>query len=116
MVAVPSALAVNVSPAGNVPVRLIEGNGLPDVFTEKLKGCPVVAVALVALVKAGADSGTTVSVKACVAAPAALVAVNVTGKVPPVVGVPESVAVPLTPAVKLTPLGSAPLSLTVAAG
>ena len=37
-----------------------------DVVTLKLKGCPVTAVALVALVKAGADSGTTVSVKAWV--------------------------------------------------
>jgi hypothetical protein len=66
-----------------------------------------------ALVNVGAS--WTVRVKLWVAVPAALVAVNVIGKVPPVpaVGVPLSTPVM---GLKVTPLGSAPVSFSVGAG
>jgi hypothetical protein len=76
-VPVPFELAVKVIPAGNVPVRLTVGVGLPVAVTVKLNGVPTVAVADEALVIAG--RWRTVRVKACVAAPRVLVAVNVSG-------------------------------------
>ena len=53
-VAVPLALAVKVMPVGSVPVRASVGAGYPVVVTVKLKAVPTVALALAALVMAGA--------------------------------------------------------------
>jgi hypothetical protein len=105
-------LGVNVTPLGNVPVALTVGVGLPVAVTVKLPAVPTVNVVLAPLVIAGA--WLTVSVKLCVAAvPTPLLAVIVSGYVPPVpvAGVPPSVAVPFPLFVNVTPLGSAPLSL-----
>src|SRR5215469_684711 len=55
MVAVPLLLAVKLSPAGSVPaVRVSAGTGEPVAVMVKLKAVPTVAVALAALVMAGA--------------------------------------------------------------
>ena len=51
-VAVPSELAVNVTPAGSVPARVTVGVGVPEVVTLKLNAVPEVAVAEFALVMA----------------------------------------------------------------
>ena len=53
-VAVPLLLAVKVTPVGRVPVRDSVGVGYPVVVTVKLKAVPTVALALAALVMAGA--------------------------------------------------------------
>ena len=53
-VAVPLPLAVKVTPVGSVPVRASVGAGYPVVVTVKLKAVPTVALALAALVMAGA--------------------------------------------------------------
>jgi hypothetical protein len=74
-VAVPLAPAVNVTPLGRVPVRVIVGTGDPVATIGKLNATPAVAVADAALVKRGAP--LIVRVNAWVVAPPALVAVNV---------------------------------------
>ncbi len=95
--AVPESVAVlvlKVIPAGNVPVIAINGAGAPLAVTVNEKATFDTAIAEATLVNAG--TLCTVSVKACVDAPAALVAVNVTGNCWPAVvvaAVPESVAV-----------------------
>ena len=53
-VAVPSPLSAKVTPAGKVPVSLIDGVGLPVVVTVKVAAEPAVKVAVLALVTAGA--------------------------------------------------------------
>ena len=79
--AVPPVPAVNVTPVGNVPDRVIVGAGKPDAVTVKENACPAPAVAEAALVNCGACVTTwlTTSVNACVTAPAELVAVRVSG-------------------------------------
>jgi hypothetical protein len=53
-VAVPSALSVNVTPEGSVPVSPIDAVGLPVVCTVKVPAEPCVKVVPAALVIAGA--------------------------------------------------------------
>ena len=60
MVAVPPLPAVKCNPLGNVPVSVIVAAGDPLVFTVKLKGLDVFAVAVGAEVKAGACLTVTV--------------------------------------------------------
>ena len=50
----PEALAVNVTPAGRLPVSVTVGVGVPVVVTLKEPAVPTVNVALFALVKTGA--------------------------------------------------------------
>ena len=107
MVAVPSVFAVNVTPDGRDPVLVMVGTGVPDVVTLKEKAVPTVAVAVAGLVNLGGVVELTVSVNACVVAPAELAAVNVSDVVPATVGVPERVAVPFALALNVTPEGSA---------
>ena len=52
--AVPFRLSANVSPLGNVPVWLKDGEGVPVVVTLKLAALPAMKVVLLALVIAGA--------------------------------------------------------------
>jgi len=67
---------VNVTPAGNAPVSLKVGLGVPVAVTVKVPGVPTVNVVLLALVITGAVF--TVSVKLWLAGvPTPLVAVNV---------------------------------------
>ena len=51
---VPLWLSVNVTPAGNVPLRVIVGTGKPLVVTVKDRGVPFGTVALAVLVNKGA--------------------------------------------------------------
>ena len=74
-VAVPLLLAVNVTPAGRVPVRVSVGAGVPVVVTVKLNAWPVFAAAELALVMV--SPLFTVRVKLWVAVPAEFVAVMV---------------------------------------
>jgi hypothetical protein len=117
-VAVPLPLFVNVTPLGSAPLSLIDDTvGFPVVAIVKLPAVPTVNVVLAPLVIAGA--WLTVSVKLCVAAvPTPLLAVIVSGYVPPVpvAGVPPSVAVPFPLFVNVTPLGNVPVSLSVGVG
>src|SRR5215472_5970357 len=107
-------VALNVTPAGNVPDSLSDGAGNPVAATVNEPIAPTLNVALLALVMDGASS--TVNVKFCVALlPTPLLAVNVMEYVLPV----PAAGVPLrTPVVVLnvTPVGSAPVSLNVGAG
>src|SRR5271168_3042418 len=80
----------------------------------KEKAVPTVTVSEAALVMVGA--WLTVSVKAWVTVPDALVAVRLTGNTPVAVAVPAMVAVPLAAAVKVTPAGSVPASVRVGDG
>jgi hypothetical protein len=108
---------VNVTPLGSAPVSLRFGVGVPVVDTVNVPATPTANVVLLALVIAGAWS--TVSVKACEAGvPTPLLAVNVSGYVPPVpaTGVPLKVAVPFALATNIMPLGSAPASVMDGAG
>ena len=116
IVAVPFELAVKVSPLGGVPMSLTVAVGTPVVVTLNVPLVLTVKYAVVALVIAGAWS--FVNTKDCVTVFAALTAVIVMGKLPPVptAGVPAMVAVPFVLAVKLTPLGKAPDSLSVGTG
>jgi hypothetical protein len=72
-------LSVNRTPPGSGPVLVIAGAGDPVAVTVKLPGVPMVNVAAVPLVNAGATgAGRTVSVKVCeTGPPTPLVAVNV---------------------------------------
>jgi hypothetical protein len=76
-VPVPSVFAVNVTPAGNVPVDDSVGVGEPDVVTAKLNGVPAEAVVDAGLVNV-ADS-TTVNVTCSCTLAEPLVAVTVIG-------------------------------------
>ena len=102
--------AVNVTPLGNVPVRVIRAAGEP--------------VVVMANVKAETDLGgrrcgagerrgaPTLSVNAWVVVPAELVAVNVIRNVRPTiaaVGVPDNFAVPSAAARNVTPVGNVPV-------
>jgi hypothetical protein len=103
-VAVPLPLSVKVKPAGS-PFCPIDGAGYPVVVTLKLNGMPVVAVAVDALVIAGAEPTTTVTgTVASGLIPLAAVTSRVT--VPVTVGVPYSRAVPLPLSVNDKPAGS----------
>ena len=109
-VAVPLALAVKVTPVGSVPVRVSVGAGYPVVVTVKLKAVPTVALALAALVMAGA--WLTVKAKGWVAGwpiPFVAVIVRLYRPVVPAAGVPAMVAVPFPLSVKLSPEGNAAL-------
>jgi len=77
---------------------------------------PIVALKDEALVMVGGSS--TVRVKAWLAAPAELAALNVRGQTfpVPVAGVPEMVAVPLLLAVNFNPEGRVPDRATVGVG
>ena len=105
---------LNVTPVGSVPVSLRLGAGKPVAVTVNVPRVLTVNVVLLALVMAGAWS--TVSVKLWLAGePTPLLAVMVMEYVLPV----PAPGVPLrTPVVGLsvTPVGSAPVSLNVAAG
>jgi hypothetical protein len=104
MVAVPLPLSVRVIPAGS-PLPPIDGAGYPAVVTVKLNGLPVVAVAVDALVIAGAEPTTTVTGSvASGLIPLAAVTSKVT--VPVAVGVPYSRAVPPALTVNDKPAGS----------
>jgi hypothetical protein len=110
MVAVPSPLSVKIrSPLVGRPVAASEGAGEPVVVTVKLKGDPVGAEALSALVIAGLSP--TSMLKVWLVVPIAFVAVTVTAVVPLLVGVPDSKAVPLPLSVKVNPAGSVPVSV-----
>src|SRR5262249_47650419 len=118
-VAVPSPLFTNVTPVGSGALLVIVvtvGNAV--VCTVKLPNAPTANVAPAALVKIGVGELLTVSTKLCVVDPAPLVAVIVSGYVPPVpaTGVPTSVATPLPVSVNVTPVGRAPLIVSDAAG
>ena len=110
MVAVPSPLSVKIrSPLVGRPVAASEGAGEPVVVTVKLKGDPVGAEALSALVIAGLSP--TSMLKVWLVVPIGFVAVTVTAVVPLLVGVPDSKAVPLPLSVKVNPAGSVPVSV-----
>ena len=71
-------MSAKVTPAGKVPVSLIDGVGLPVVVTVKVPAVPAVKVAVLALVIAGA--WLTVRVKDWVASGCTpLAAVSVSG-------------------------------------
>src|ERR1700722_6045588 len=78
----------------------------------------VFTVPVVAGILASAGALVTVRVKAWVAVPAVLLAVNVSGYWPaaPWLGVPARAAVPSRPPVNVTPGGSCPFMVIVAAG
>jgi hypothetical protein len=104
--------ALNVTPAGSVPVspRLTAGD--PAAVTVNVPEVPTVNVALFALVIVGGEF--TVNVKLWLAlGTTSFCAVNVIGYVPPIVGVPDKTPVA---ALNVTPVGSAPFSPNVAAG
>src|SRR6267378_2489101 len=106
--------AVKVTPPGRAPVSLKVGAGKPVAATVKLPAVPTVNVVLLALVMAGA--WLIVRVKLWVAfVPTPLVAVKVSGYVPPVpaAGVPLKTPVAT---LKVRPRGSVPVSLKVGAG
>ena len=118
IVAVPSLLSVNVTPAGSVPVRVIAMPGFrgkPVVVTVNVWPARAGAnVALFALVIAGA--WFTVSVNDCCGEElTTFVAVNVIAYVPPVpaAGVPLSVPVPspLSTKVRLRGSGTPPRAI-----
>jgi hypothetical protein len=116
-VPVPFLLSLNVTPLGSAPVSLSEGVGLPVVVTVKLPAVPTVNVVPFALVIAGA--WFTFSVKLWLAAvPTPLLAVKVSGYVPPAPDavVPLRVPVPFPLSLNVTPLGSAPVSLSEGVG
>jgi hypothetical protein len=119
-VAVPFALATNVTPLGSTPASVMDGAGAPVVVTVKVPAPPTVNVVLLALVIVGAVCAAfTVKVKVWVAAvPTPLLAVKVSGYVPevPDAGVPLSVAVPFALEVNVTPLGSVPVFVTEGIG
>ena len=80
IVPVPSPLSVKLRPLGREPVFESAAVGEPVVETVKDLATPVVKVAELELVKAGATPGLlTVSVNDCEALPAPLVALNVSG-------------------------------------
>jgi hypothetical protein len=113
----PSPLSANVTPLGSAPVSLRFAAGVPVVETVNVPATPTEKVVLLALVIAGAWS--TVSVKACEAGvPTPLLAVKVSGYVPPVpaAGVPINVPVPFALATNVTPLGRTPASVMEGAG
>jgi len=101
---------LNVTPAGNVPVWVTVGVGLPVTVTVNEPGVPSVNVVLFAEVIVGAAGGfTTVSVKFCTAfGSTPLAAVNTIGYEPavPAAGVPERTRVAL---LNVTPVGNVPV-------
>jgi hypothetical protein len=115
-VAVPLPLSVKVSPGGTLDQPKL-GAGYPLVVTVKLSDVPARAVALSALVKAGAVPTTTVNDWVALGL-TPLLATIVMSVVPVVVGVPEIRAVPLPAAlsVKDSPAGSVPDSLIAGTG
>lgn len=116
-VAVPFVKAVNVIPDGRVPAVLaIAGVGTPLADTVNVPAEPIVKVALVALVNAGATPATTVRVKLWFAVPLLFWAVMPSELVLGAVGVPLIVAVPLPLSTKVTPEGSAPDTVSAGLG
>ncbi len=113
--AVPPAAAAKVMPVGNVPVIVIVATGEPVVVMMNVNADPVSAVAVAALVKAGAWATVMVICSLWVEDP--LTDVTVTGYDPtvPTAGTPVITAAPGV-AVNVTPAGSVPVSERVGVG
>jgi len=90
-----------------------DGFGVPVVVTVNVPRVPTVKVVLLALVIAGAWS--TVSVKLCIVLPELLVALKVSGYVPPVPAAGVPLRTPVAGA-NVTPVGNVPVSLNVGLG
>jgi hypothetical protein len=105
---------LNVTPAGNVPVSLNVGLGVPVAVTVNVPAVPTVKVVLFALVITGAVF--TVSVKLCIKGePTPFDAVNVMGYVPAVAAPGVPLRTPVD-GVNVTPAGSVPDSLRLGVG
>ena len=116
MVAVPSPLLTQLKSAGSPDSAMAAGTGKPLVVTLKLNGDPLVAVALLALVKAGAWPTTTLKVWRGVRADPVAGVDGQARCVPVAVGVPDSRAVPLPLSMKLSPAGRLPVSVIAGVG